>query len=485
MKNLVLTIRRSLSARLSPWVVGFVAVLYMAALLLMFYYARSAVKKEALEKSEAALDGMILNIDNHLKEVERASITMYWQVQQHMNNPEELQNDTRRMLETNQTIVGCVIALDSMYSKVKNYQPLFCSYRGSDSINISDHFGNIPYYEQEWFNRPMDSGQPGWSDPTIENLRGGYPIMGYSIPIMKEGALVGVFVAAISLEWLSRTIEEARPFPSTYCSLINKSGAYIIHPDSSFLHQRTVHQQLEQYPDENLQRLADDMLNGNSGYMSVKIYNVDCYAFYKPYGNIGWSANIVSPKDDVFASYHRLQKYMIAIMAVGLIVLLAYVWYIIHFTLRPLRFLDVSALRLANGHFDVPIADSYRKDEIGALQKSFRAMQRSLGRYLTAIEQRRNVLSQQNEALHAALDKVYKADRLKTTFVHNMTDQMVKPVAAIETLVNTIHQNRSSLKHEEVVEMVSEMTQHTKVVTQLLDKTIEMSLKKQTEIEEE
>ena len=484
MKNLTLAIRRSLSTRLSLCVVGFVAVLYMVALLLMFYYARTAVKKEALAKSEAALDGMILKIDNHLREVEKASDNTLCHVMQHLDNPADLQNDTRRMLETNHKVVGCAVALDPAYSKEHHFQSMYCSYRGSDSISISDHFGNIPYTEQEWYTRTMTSGQAGWSDPTIENLRGGYPVMGYSIPIKSDGRLVGVFVAAISLEWLSRTIEEARPFPNTYCSLINQSGAYLIHPDSTYLHMQTVHQQLEAFPDENMQRLADNMLGGKSGYMSVNIYDIDCYVFYKPYRNTGWAANIVSPKNDVFSTYHRLQKHMIAVIAVGLLVLLVYGWHIIHFLLRPLRFLDISAHRLANGHFDEPISDSYRKDEIGALQKSFRAMQRSLGRYLTAIEQRRTVLGQQNEALHAALDKVYEADRLKSVFVHNMTDQMIKPVTAIESLVTTIHDEHSRLNHEEVVEIVSKMSKHTKVVTQLLDRTIEVSLRKQTEVEE-
>lgn len=483
MKDLILTIRQSLSARLSLCVVGFVAVLYVAALLLMLHYARTAVKKEALAKSEAALDGMILKIDNQLREVEQATVNMHWHVQRHLDNPammqEEMQEDTRRMLKTNQTVVGCAIALDPEYSKEKQCKPMFCSYLGSDSISVSDHFGNKPYTEQEWYIRPMTTGKAEWSDPTIENLRGGYPIMGYSIPLMDNGRVVGVFTAAISLGWLTRTIEELRPFPRTYCALLNQSGVYIIHPDSTQLHAGTVYQQLEAYPDPALRRLADNMLSGKSGSMSVSIYGTDCYVFYKPYKNTGWAVDIVSLKSDVFVTYHRLQRRMLVASAVGLLLMLLYIWHIIHFLLQPLRFLDISAQRLANGHFDEPIADSYRKDEIGALQKSFRAMQRSLGRYLAAIRQRRAVLDRQTEALRVAREKVREAEKLKSDFIHNMTDQMVQPVSAISSLVNTIHNGHDKLSHEEVVKMVNEMSDHTKTVTRLLDKTIEVSLNQQ------
>lgn len=481
MRDLILKIRQSLSARLSLCVVGFAAIFFVVALLVMFRYARTAVKEEALAKSEAALDGMIQRIDNRLRDVEQASVNMHWNVEHHLHEPAVLQKLTRKMLDCNPSVVGCAIALDPSFCEDKDCQTMFCSFRGRDSISISDHFGNRPYTEQEWYTIPFSLGEPSWSDPTIENLRGGYPVMGYSIPIRSEGRVVGIFVAAISLEWLSYTIEEARPFSRTFCTLMNQSGAFIIHPDTAYLQARTVYQQLEEHPDENMQQLADAMLRGESGYMSVNIYGTDCYVFYKPYKNTGWSANIVSLKSDVFATYNRLQKRIFFIMIGGFLLMLAYVWHVIHFQLRPLQLLDASAQRLASGHFDKPIEDSYRKDEVGALQNSFRAMQRSLGRYLTVIEQRRKVLDEQNEALRLTREKVREADRLKSVLIHNMTDQMVQPVTRINNLVNTIYNEHAHLEHEEVVKMVNEMSEHTRTVTRLLDKTIEVSLNKQTE----
>lgn len=481
MKDLLLAIRKSLSARLSLCVVGFVAIFFMAALLVMFYYARSAVKKEALAKSEAALDGMIQRIDNRLRVVERASVNMHWNIEHHVNEPETLQYLTRKLLDSNPSIVGCAIALDPSFCEDKDCQTLFCSYRGTDSISMSDHFGNRPYTEQEWYSIPYSTGEASWSEPTIENLRGGYPVMGYSIPIRFNGRIVGVFASAISLEWLSHTIEESRPFPRTYCSLMNQKGTFIIHPDSSYLQARTIYEQMEEYPDKSLLQLTDAMLKGNSGYVSLTLYGAPCYVFYKPYRNTGWTVNIVSLKSDVFYTYDRLMKRMLFIMVGGMLVLLVFCWHYIHFQLRPLRLLDLSAQRLSAGFFDKPIADSYRKDEVGALQKSFRAMQRSLGRYLATIEQRKTVLDHQNDALRVAREKVREADRLKSVFVHNMTGQMVQPVIRINTLVDTISKEHSHLSHDEVVEMVNEMAEHTHSVTQLLDKTIEVSLNNHTE----
>ena len=122
MRDLILKIRQSLSARLSLCVVGFAAIFFVVALLVMFRYARTAVKEEALAKSEAALDGMIQRIDNRLRDVEQASVNMHWNVEHHLHEPAVLQKLTRKMLDCNPSVVGCAIALDPSFCEDKDCQ---------------------------------------------------------------------------------------------------------------------------------------------------------------------------------------------------------------------------------------------------------------------------------------------------------------------------------------------------------------------------
>ena len=97
MKKWPSVIRQSLSTKLSLWLVAFVAVMLVAALFVMFMYARRAVKAEALAKSEAALDGMMQSIDNKLHEVEVAANNIHWRVEGAIDNPAALQQLTRKM----------------------------------------------------------------------------------------------------------------------------------------------------------------------------------------------------------------------------------------------------------------------------------------------------------------------------------------------------------------------------------------------------
>ena len=263
---------------------------------------------------------------------------------------------------------------------------------------------------------------------------------------------------------------------------MNKNGDFIVHPDSTSLYSGNIYDQLQNdYTDEDSKKLAQAMLSGESGYMSVNIYGMDCYVFYRPYKNTGWSVNIVSPKDEVFATYNRLLNFMLVILVVSVLLLLIYCFHVIHILFKPLRYLDHSVQRLAAGNFDEPIADSLRHDEIGGLQRSFRAMQNSLVNYIAKIRQRTAMLSEQTEALNHARKKAHEADCLETAFIHNLTDQMVVPVNQIVSTVAVIRQNYEHLDQVDVNQLTSDMMDNTEKVTTLLDKIIEISVNRISE----
>ena len=65
--------RNSLTTQVVLWVVGFVSVLFVTALFIMFHHARESIYLEAMEKARQTLRTTELRIDNTLKEVETAT----------------------------------------------------------------------------------------------------------------------------------------------------------------------------------------------------------------------------------------------------------------------------------------------------------------------------------------------------------------------------------------------------------------------------
>ena len=56
--------RHSLTTQIVVWVVGFVSVLFVTALYIMFHYARESIYQEAMEKARQTLRTTELRIDN-------------------------------------------------------------------------------------------------------------------------------------------------------------------------------------------------------------------------------------------------------------------------------------------------------------------------------------------------------------------------------------------------------------------------------------
>ena len=100
--------------------------------------------------------------------------------------------------------------------------------------------------------------------------------------------------------------------------------------------------------------------------------------------------------------------------------------------------LTEKAQRISQGHYDEPIPDSHHTDEIGQLQNNFQQMQQRLSTYIGELEQLTDTLRERGEGLSKAYEEAKKADRMKTAFLHNMTNQMIEPAEAIEQDVNAL-----------------------------------------------
>ncbi len=123
------------------------------------------------------------------------------------------------------------------------------------------------------------------------------------------------------------------------------------------------------------------------------------------------------------------------------------------------------------GNFSEPIPDSKHIDEVGRLQDNFQLMQRSLATQIDELESLKNTLYQRCEGLRKAYDQAKKADRMKTSFLHNMTNQMMEPAVAIEQDV----QQLCSQSDRDTAQLVSDVQKKGKAITELLKNLISMS----------
>lgn len=474
-------IRQSLAARLSFWVIVCMVALFMTALGILFYYSRIAVKDEAIEKATRTLEGTLLHVENTLHEVEVAADNMKWQVEQQIDTPDSMFIYSRTILEHNPNLYGCSVAFDPYFYPEKGKYFSAYSCQKGDTIETEQEGDDLyEYYCMDWYLIPYLLDSPYWVEPFREFYTSGIQvdevITSYCQPIHnRAGKTVGVLSVDLSLEWFSNTITGAKPFPNSYSVVLGKGGTFIVHPDSTKLFYQTIFTPTLEQPDTVLTNLGYAMLHGESGYKVLNRDGQQLYVFYKPFRRTGWSVAIVCPEDDIFEPYKGLQRSLMLIATVGLLLLFVFCILIIRRGVHPLKQLAFSAQRIAEGNYEESVPDTRRQDEIGHLQHSFSMMQQALAKHMAELNSTTDTLTQRSLDLQKAYEQAKEADRVKTAFINNMTDQMAHPVSIIAAESDLLREGYTTLSPEEKTAHVDNMLENTEAVTHLLNQLLDAS----------
>ena len=445
MAKLPRLITRTLSFRLSLTVIAALATLLLVALLIIFVFSRKAVKEEALMNAGQTLEATMQRIDNILLKVEQSTGNIYWKILPYIHQPEKLELYTRKLVETTPYIIDCDITWDT------------------DST-------------------AADSIFTGWINPEEKNVKA---ITTFRLPVFDGRRKVGVMDVDVSLALISKLVLEAKPSPNSFCTLLKNDGTVIVHPDSVALNKNILEFVKNGHP--SMAEAAQAMLDGGTGYKYFDLDGEDYYVFYKPFeraevmgramSKLGWSAGIVYPEDDIFGDYNRLLYTVLIIAVIGLALLFLTCRFYIRHQLMPLRKLEKSAQRIAEGNYDEPIRHSRRRDEVGRLQNHFLEMQLSLATRMGEMEQLSETLKERGEELQATYEQAQAAERMKTNFLYNMSDQMMSPVEGIRKRVQTISDPSKQLTEEDTNQLVDGIQQRGEKVTALLNQLIAESEK--------
>ena len=439
MTKLTNFIKGRLSVKISLMAVSAMAVLLIASLVVMLLYSRKKVKEETFARVTQTLDGTVQNIDNILLSVEQATGNVYYSLPSRINDPEALELYRRKLIDSNPYVADCTIAL-----------------------------GDTTIKESKW---------------TVKHvLEGKEPLISFSVPLYNTaGQLAGYVSTDVSIGLLSRIVAQTKPSENSFCVLLDSMGNFIVHPDAEQLMQQSAIEISKANANAELGEAVQAMIAGQTDYRTFRLWGTDFYVYFKPFsrssvrgraiGHLGWSAGIIYPERDIFGDYNNLQYYVLVISIIGLLLTFLLSHAVIKSRLKPLLMLTSQAQHIAAGNFSEPIPDSKHIDEVGRLQDNFQLMQRSLATQIDELESLKNTLYQRCEGLRKAYDQAKKADRMKTSFLHNMTNQMMEPAVAIEQDV----QQLCSQSDRDTAQLVSDVQKKGKAITELLKNLISMS----------
>ena len=485
-------IEKKLSLRLSLLVVGEVAVLLLLSLAVMFYFSRHVLKEESMRDAEQTLEGTVLQIDNILLSIEQSAGNFYWNLLAHLDQPDRMNDYCRHLVESNPYIEGCAIVFKPDYYPGHKLFMAYVHREGnslitdtSNKLVTKETFAGRPYTEQVWYTEPMKTGQILWTDPLKNEDTEDEALISFCLPIFDQNMeSIGVIATDLSIGLLSQMVLASMPSPNAYVTLLGRNGSFIVHPDSVKLTSQTVFSQMDQNASSTMKEAAEVMVAGETGQKTFRMNNQDWHVFYKPFirnevvgrstGQLGWSVGIIYPDNDIFGTYNNLLYYVLGIALVGLLLFFVFCYFITHRQLKPLRKLTHSTQRIAQGYYDdeLHVDASARLNEIGQLQSHFQRMQQSLAIHIGELENLSTTLQERSKVLRRAYEQAKEADRMKTTFLHFMTNQLTIPTVAIEKSITTICNNYHHISFQDLDYNVDMIQRESNVITDLLNRML-------------
>ena len=437
-------IRRSFALRLSLSIVVMATIVFVVAIGELFYRSRSATKEAAISQATQVLSNVTQHMTALLSEVEVATQNTEWQVFENLQ-PDALLQLSRSMVELNPILDGCSIAMEPNF--FKDQGKFFSAYSSRSENQIeTQQEGNESYYYfgMDWYSLPMLHGKAIWIDPFPDsnditgNNRG--LIISYCKPLVTaDGHSIGVISSDISLRKLTQELSQERLYPESYFVLSDSRGKIVAST-------KTDASEKEGGIDYRRNLVIDNQL---------------------PHTN--WKLTIVCPKSDIFKGYYQLIYIVITIVIFGLLLLWTFCYFVVKRNVSRLQMLAATTQDMANGHFDTPIPQTRRKDDIGLLQNSFSVMQASLSEYVANLERMKAESKQRNQELMVAKGLAEASDKRKSAFIQDMSHQIRTPLNIISGFAQILCESHLEMSEEERLMLSRDVLYNGYIISTIID----------------
>lgn len=172
-----------------------------------------------------------------------------------------------------------------------------------------------------------------------------------------------------------------------YNIIIDSAGNYIYHHNRECIGKSNFFDDIRQSSEEDRQQLGKELASNNTGRQGITIKGNSSYIFYMPLEGTSWKNAIVVPRHTVMMPVLITRLILLAIIAIGLLVIYRKSYRTIRHATAPLRLLTRSVNEVAKGNFKTPLPEIWRNNEIRQLRDSFANMQQSIIQYIEQLQE--------------------------------------------------------------------------------------------------
>ncbi|MGE5379646.1 MAG: methyl-accepting chemotaxis protein [Methylocystaceae bacterium] len=269
--------------------------------------------------------------------------------------------------------------------------------------------GSTAYIGNKDYFKAAVSGKSVMSDPMIGLTTGKLSCMAL-VPIKGNSTVLGVLVATMDDQALSKIVKEIKYGKSGYAFVINKLGTTVAHPDHKLvINQDNDFNNVKKDPQlKPLVVLESRMVKGEKGVGSYSYNGVEKYMGFAPIEGTDWSVAVVAPKAEVLAGMGKLRTRTILVTLILILLGMGLGWFIGRQLGKPIHRAADLAHKVANGDLTQDVDDKFlkRQDEVGMLARSIETMMKNLRSIVGQIDQGSSQINQAAKRLSASAQDV-------------------------------------------------------------------------------
>ena len=456
-------IKDTLATKLMVSILLMAIPIFLISMGLVFVQSQKAIHKEAQERAVSTLNTTMQRLRNHMTIVETAANSNTWYAVEHFE-PDSLLALTNRIVRLNRHVDGCSITAEpDMFPAIGRFSA-YTVQEGDSAITKRE--ADYDYYSKEWYRAAATSGKACWIDPfddyTEGSLFNSEIIASYNKPLYRDGKMIGVISADLSLNSLDKTINTAEPpYPGAFFLLMGSDGKFFINP----------------HENKSLTAMAHEISQGKDGNTHVEMDGELYHVCYCPVTGTDWKLALVCPDREILKNYNHLFLFITALTIIGLVVILWFCRRGVNQAITPLKELLDTSQKLSEGNYNLTIPKTDREDVIGTLQNSFATMQESLNKHVADIRQTAADTKKSNLELAYTTKLAKEAVRQKDIFIQNVSHQIRTPLNIIMGFAQVLRETiaasggkatRDALGEEEKKSITDMMSRNAKHLRRML-----------------
>lgn len=334
----------------------------------------------------------------------------------------------------------------------------------SDSLNPDLNLENATDFQEVLKTSNMANG--GVIESSVEK---GQYIVSLSYPLVSEGQVTGVLMAALKFENITKHLDKIKVGKEGYAFLLNKQGLILAHP----LKEKVLNENLLETGSEDLKSLIKNAQEGKIGEGYYTYEGEKKFVSYVPTKD--YIVSITADYDEYMTPAYEIRRDVVIIILSSILIasLLSYL-FVNKNIVNPIRQLQNHMHKVGQG--DLTVKSNIRtRDEIQDLSDDFNSMVSSQSNIVGTVIRSSNEMSESSEELAASIEEV-------TASTEEISDS-IQEVAGI-----TVDQDKSIVEISEVLVQLSSLIKISQRRAQLARessiKTIEVANQGRSKVRE-